>query len=283
MSLSDQTEASIALIAQYIDEAKHPVAWASGGKDSLVLLHLMRHWAGRITILHTQLDDGWTGQTTNLLKRAVAWGYDGVQILRPKMDFPQYVEKYGWPVDIVPTAYEGGTAIPSPVAKEGPRMSSYIHCQLTRIVIPLVVGTTLHESTLVMTGSKAKDGSSFQKMGAAFDATASYGWVRINPLTDWSDEEVYDYVDEHVIELPEHYRYKRSSGSETEWSDCLSCTFNPDHWRLLKQHYPEEFAKRWPAAKPVFKHLSDELLSLGEDAKRLVEAGCNDPIRGHRP
>ena len=64
----------------------------SGGKDSTVLLHLVRSIYPNIKAVYVD-----TGLEYPEIKEFVK-SFDNVEILRPKMNFRQVIEKYGYPI-----------------------------------------------------------------------------------------------------------------------------------------------------------------------------------------
>jgi 3'-phosphoadenosine 5'-phosphosulfate sulfotransferase (PAPS reductase)/FAD synthetase len=102
-------------------------------------------------------------------------------------------------------------------------------------------------------------------------------WSRCNPLAAWTTAQVWAYIDTHQIALPEHYRWKRHATYEAV--DCLSCTWQPQHWATLKEHYPEEYAKRWPLVAPVYAELRKTLAA--EVRAFMVLTGDDDGAETH--
>ena len=250
---TEHIDNSFELIKKYIGEHARPTAWISGGKDSMVLMHLLRAWRDRVSFVHARLDDAWPDVTTNLEQVAKSWDIK-LHYAEPTVTFPKYVEKYGWPMDMVPSTHEGGQApFIHPWYKEGPRMASWLHCTAARVITPLLAVTVSIQADLVITGTRGDDAPMFRIMGEKVIARTKKGWDRINPLQLWSDEQVYAYIDQYEISLPQYYEVKRATGKEYEWVDCMSCTWQPTHWVMLKKYYPDQFAKRWPTVSPVYE------------------------------
>ena len=255
-------------LAKHLYNARRPVLWASGGKDSTVLLHLCRPWAKKMTILHGYKDDGWPGVTELLKAHCVAWGYQDVQIIHPWLTFPAYVEQYGWPVDVVPTALEGGTAVAESVYRTSHiRIASWWHCTFVRGIYPLMLATAKHGADMVFTGSRLSDAPNNTMFQTEIAQRHPTGWQRFNPLSEWTSEDIWTYIETHTIDLPPHYRWKRSATYEVP--DCLSCTWQVEHWHMLKQHYPEEYARRWPTVEPVYAALSKELVCQAQQIQGM--------------
>ncbi len=215
-------------IAKHILGAVNPVVWASGGKDSLVLLHLMRPYATELRVLHVQMEDGFPDVTPNLVKQAEAWGYPAPLVLEPGIAMDDFIDAYGQPQDA-------------------------FSCRLRRISVPLLVMTQRLESNRVFTGTKANETPGLPETEMVMKAEGLWGFVRINPLHHWSHQDVYDYVDTYAITLPETYRHLRPMHPQEGWSDCLSCPVKWAHWPFLKAYYPEEYERRWPDIQAYVK------------------------------
>lgn len=238
--------------------------WVSGGKDSLTLLHHCIPWRHKTIVIHNHVDDGWPGVTENLSQVLDAWGFLRSIYTEPGYTFDQYTQAFGWPVDIVPTTHDGVVQPHSPFKTSDLKLASWWHCTLMRQIQPLVTATASIGADCVLTGSRREDAPLFDAMGQQI---ADTHWMRYNPLAEWTSAQIYQYVDEHQIPLPPHYKWKRAIGYEAP--DCLSCTWQTEHWAVLKQHYPKEFRHRWPQARPVFEALRTAKAVLDGQLKEL--------------
>jgi 3''-phosphoadenosine 5''-phosphosulfate sulfotransferase (PAPS reductase)/FAD synthetase and related enzymes len=216
------TQETLFRLEQHIRRHHKPVIWASGGKDSLTLLHLCRPWAKRLQVIHNAVDMGWPLVTENLLTNLEEWGYAYPEIVHPPRSLPDYIRTYGWPVEVVPSAMD--RALPTPFSPGKPRVSSYWQCTMIRQLLPMAVATKKLEADAVLTGCKAVDAPLFDQIGPMVNG-AQIGWIRYDDLHAWTDKQVWEYVDEHEISLPPHYRWKRYA----VWNvpDCTLCTWDP--------------------------------------------------------
>lgn len=239
-----------------------PVLWVSGGKDSLVLAHRLSPWAKRIVPIHCRMDDGWPGVTENLSVQLHEWGYQPPVVVRPDLDFDQYVNHYGWPMEVVPTRRDG--VFPTPFQREGVKMSSWWWCIFIRVLKPLADATERLGADAFLTASRGRDAPLFRAMGQKVELPV----VRYNPMKEWSDQDVWDYVESHGIRLPDVYRWK---STDFEFPDCRRCTARPEFWREMKQHDREAFDRGWPEVRPVYEALEQELDELKVVMPRLLE------------
>ena len=259
-----------AVLAQHLDTAQRPVLWASGGKDSTVLLHLCQPWRERLTILHAckDGDDGWPDISRILREHCASWGFALVEVW-PWKTFPEYVSTFGWPVEVVPTTCEGATALaPSPYRTSPIKMASWLHCTYVRTIYPLIEAMLALQTDLVLTGSRLSDAPANAVFAQEVSPPQPAAWRRVNPLAAWSTEDIWRYVDTYQLTLPAYYAWKRTADFEAV--DCLSCTWQPQHWAILRQYYPEEYAQRWPIVQPVFAALHAELTLRAAQLRPLL-------------
>ena len=242
--------------------------FSSGGKDSLTLMHLLRPWQHSVTILHNDMDNGWPGVTQNLCALAQDWGFSQPIITHPSLTIDAYIAEFGYQTEMVPIEADTVIMPAAPYGDGSLRVSSFWHCELVRCIMPLFqLALTLSPSAIV-TGSRATDGPAFAAMGhRTTDAKEMWGFERYNPLLEWNSAEIYAYIDALGIPLPEHYQWKRLNGDKYQFPDCMRCTFAPEHWQLLKEHYPEVYQQYWPATKTVYEALA---LKQWNYTKRLM-------------
>lgn len=255
---------------EVFNTARRPVLWVSGGKDSLTLLALCRKWRHLCTVLHRHEPDGWPGVTENLTACLNAWGFLRSVYITAPLTVEAYTQRYGWPVEIVPSVCDVTTTFPpSPFRRDHSALVSWWHCTIMRQMLPMQQATATLGADVVLTGSRAEDAPVFEAAGATWHDTPSVvSWRRVDPLHHWTTAQVYDYIDAERIPLPLHYSLKRTR-TDFEWVDCLSCTWQPEHWQVLREHYPDEYTKRWPQVAPVFESLRRETEALTVRMKEL--------------
>ena len=110
----------------------HVCLWASSGKDSTALLHILQPWREKLSIIHNKVDGGWPASTENLLTLADTWGFKPPIITQPSMTFDEYVKQCGYQAEVIPTEYDTLVQPPSPFQAGPIRVSSWWYCTLVR-------------------------------------------------------------------------------------------------------------------------------------------------------
>lgn len=195
----------------------------SGGRDSLVLLDLLRPWRDRVTVLWVN-----TGlmfpHMIGFVRRAV----EGWRFVELASDVEGHIRAFGLPSGIVPTAHTLAGRYPP----RAPQIQAWQWCCTVNRSQPLIDYLRDHpELTVMLHGQRQEDrvpkgGSSVPGVSAEWQA----------PLWEWSTEAVMAYIAQHRIELPEQYALGAPHSLE-----CIVCTFVPDRGRLayMRQRYPD--------------------------------------------
>ena len=240
---------TLTLLEQVFAHHQKVVVWYSSGKDSTTLMHLLRPWASQVQVLSVIMDNGWPGCLEHVERTCTEWGFDKVQILAPPISFPQYVHNFGWPSQLIPTSMDG--PLLDPFYNGGPKLSSWWHCSVLRVIWPLMQATQEYQADAVLTASRKSDAPEHARIGAIIEAhdVGIAGWTRYDLLHPWTTQQIWDYIDGHGIALPEVYQWKR--GAEFEWPDCMECGYESTHIAWLKKEKPEIYARVWPQMKPA--------------------------------
>lgn len=241
------------LLKEVIDHHKIVVLWLSGGKDSTVLLHLARPWADRIKVISVVMDNAWSGTRESIEQHCAEWGFAHLEIVAPPISFPQYVQNFGWPSQLIPTSMDG--PLLDPFYDGGPKLASWWHCSVLRVIWPLMQASQEAKADAVLTAARKSDAPAHGRIGPVIEAhdVGIAGWTRYDLLHQWTTEQVWEYIDGHGITLPDVYKWKRDASFE--FADCRECMFNPAiaHW--AKEHDPVLFAEVWPQFSPALKRM----------------------------
>jgi 3'-phosphoadenosine 5'-phosphosulfate sulfotransferase (PAPS reductase)/FAD synthetase len=232
------------LLDAIMDAHERVTLWLSGGKDSTALLHLLTPWASRLQVLMVDMGaDGFPGTRAYVEARTTEWGFTQVQYLDPPMPFAAYVQRYGWPSRLVPTAMDG--LMPDIMYTGGPLVSSWWRCTLVRTVAPLLAAS--QGADAILTGTRTTDAQRFAVFGPIVDGmdVPGAGWVRYNPLVTWSAAQVYAYLDAHQIPLSPVGEVKRRV--PFEFPECRLCPYHADYVQWMQDNRPDDYAQMWPA------------------------------------
>lgn len=204
----------------------------SGGKDSIALLDVMRPYIDRIVVLW--VNPGAALPETIKQMEKVRDSVPDFRVLHGNQ--PADVERNGFPSDIVPVEYSIDRAI-----VEGSKeflVRPWHQCCSTNLWQVLLDGMQKIKSSegisLVIRGQKNAD----PVVPKARSGEIHGGFEIWHPLESWTDEEVYAYVSEKGLELPESYQHFGSS------LDCWSCTAhvkdNAGKIGYLEKFHPEK-------------------------------------------
>jgi len=196
----------------------------SGGKDSLTLLHLSRPWRERVVVICARSDQMLPHMESFVRQATLGW-----QLVELKSALYPYWQQAGIPASVIPINHAvGGRGEP-----RLPRINPWPVCCRALLFQPVAdwlaanpeVGALLH-------GQRDADDGRFdtrqlQAMGAAAEVAA--------PIWSWSDAEVFAYVAEQDIALPEQY-----AAGWRESGHCAPCPVQ------LKREQLAFMRARWP-------------------------------------
>lgn len=206
----------------------------SGGKDSLACLFLLRPWWDRIVVTWCNTGDAFpeTEELVRKVQAAVPHFREVRSYVRP------YIEIAGWPVEVLPARHtEPVDAGPRLNRQERPLMQLYQACCHQNISTPLYLADIESKATLVFKGTRLEDSGGRPR----FVPGAVVGGLEFHmPIWDWTDAEVWAFLEAEGGELPSHYKLAPGTTS----LDCMHCTAwwrdgAPGQLRVLRERYPE--------------------------------------------
>ena len=202
--------------------------YLSGGKDSLAMLYVMRPWWEKLTVVW--LDTGDAPEKTHELMERIKQMVPS--FLHVRSNQPEVIATDGLPIDLnVPEmAGEFGNWM----SQVGMKFQNRYDCCSKVLWQPLHNAIVDSGFTLLIRGQKENDpvrpnsrnGDHYDKFELLF------------PLNEWSDDDVFDYLQENAIPVLGDYSYGRSN------IDCCTCTaylHEFDRGRFLKEQEPEKY------------------------------------------
>ena len=190
----------------------------SGGKDSLALLHLVEPWRDQVTVLWVNTGAHVPHVEAFIRERLVGWRVD-----ERRSDQASHWRSHGLPSVILPT--------PRTIKSEPKvKVQSWHFCCHTLRFQPMLDALSEGHATIMLAGQRRQDDAD------PINRLNEYGNGSIvNPLWDWSDDDVLMFIENEEIPLPWHY------AEITDSLDCWNCTGHIDSKKVmfLKNYYPD--------------------------------------------
>lgn len=227
----------------------------SGGKDSLVCLHLLRERWETLTVVWMNSGAPYpeTLEQMKEIRKLVP------HFLEVKADVLANINQHGWPTDILPVrnAYWGKLT----TSEQGIRMQTWFDCCSQNVWLPMHRKMAELGVTTVYRGQRSsEDYKSPIRNGQTVD-----GIRYVFPLEDWSDEQINEYLERESIPVPAHYEHTRKS------LNCWCCTGyldeQMDQLRYLKDRHPDKFeivSDRLAQMRDAVKRNSQPLIATEE-------------------
>jgi 3'-phosphoadenosine 5'-phosphosulfate sulfotransferase (PAPS reductase)/FAD synthetase len=205
----------------------------SGGKDSLAVLKLCEPWRGRFKLLW--VNTGYAFPHMEQMIRAYGEEYG---LLELHSDPKKTWAAGGLPSEVL--------SVSSFMRHEGEKLQPWNLCCHATKIAPLIQFCAGFDGFLtVLSGDRKQDGWRFQGLAAPENAAF------LAPIREWSDDDVFGYLETESVTLPDHYADVKSS------LDCWNC---PAAWtvagaatyaRWMKATYPDLAEQALPIAQRV--------------------------------
>lgn len=219
----------------------------SGGRDSLVLLHLARPWLDRITVYWLNPGNPFP-ETIALMSEIAA----SVPHFKEVKGFQaEVIEAGGWPSDIVPHRYTndgnvifGATPFRTQLRRD---------CCFRAIMMPLYQAMVEDGVTCILRGKRREEQD---KTGIENGFISEDGLELQFPLLEWTEAEVTKYLSDNAIPVPESYAYAKHS------LDCMDCTawWGEGLGAYLKEKHAAAFPEYERRLSLIKKAVVDQLM-----------------------
>lgn len=227
----------------------------SGGKDSLACLYLLQpHW-DEILVIWMNAGAPFP-ETVKMMADVKAMV---PHFLEVTSDVLNDIARHGLPSDIVPvesTAY-GKTGC----GKNGPLIREWTDCCANNIWAPMAEAMERLGITKVIRGQRKAD----IRKSPLPSGTVVNGIEYVFPINDWSDEQVFTYLQSRGVAIPECYAYMNDG------LDCWCCTAHLPYFhglgRYLKDKHPALHAIRKDRIATLYSAIDQEHARV----KRYVE------------
>lgn len=210
------------------DQHERIALQVSGGKDSLACLFLMQPYWDKMTVYWVNTGDAFpeTTRIMNLTRGMVPRfvEIDGRQ--------PQVIKMYGYPSDIVPVT---NTAFGVACGGDAQLIQDRYSCCARVIMQPMAQRMIEDGITLVIRGQKNSD----HLKAPVKSGTVEDGITYLFPIEDWTDQQVFDYLEWVGVTLPRFYETMQTA------PDCRTCTayWDTNSAQYLKRYHPEHYGE----------------------------------------
>lgn len=198
----------------------------SGGKDSVAVLFLLRAWWDRLTVYWLN-----PGNAFPETVKYMEWIKTTVPNFKEVAGRQQEViAQDGWPSDVLPQAYttDGNFVFGKTTFKVQTRLS----CCFRSLMLPMHEAMIANGVTCIIRGKRSEEADkSPTRTGTVID-----GIELCYPIWDWSEVDVFQYLKDNGIPLPEYYEFASHS------LDCMDCSawWGEGLSRFLEARHPEQ-------------------------------------------
>lgn len=200
----------------------------SGGKDSIATLEMLRPYWERLTVYWLNTGDPFP-EVLEVVDKARAMVPRFVEI-DGKRD--EVVARFGLPTDVLP--YSSTQVSHYLGAAETVPLQDRFSCCARVVMQPMHAKMVEDGITLIVRGQRNAETFS----GPFRSGDVSDGIELLYPIENWSEAEVFQYIEATGWEIPRYYREGMPHSG-----DCLVCTawVGDGRGAYLKKHYPERF------------------------------------------
>lgn len=203
----------------------------SGGKDSLAALFVNRRRLGEIVVLWVNTGKNYP-EVMETISAVRSMCPHFVEIMSDRAGQNAY---WGIPADVVPTEWtRDGHSV---CGKKPVMIQSFLHCCHENIGLVLLKYCAQHGITELITGQRDAD----KRKSTSRDGDVVQGVTYRQPIADWSDAQVMEFIGQHINPMPEHLLLRHSS------MDCYDCTAyradSADRVALMRDRHPAMFAE----------------------------------------
>jgi 3'-phosphoadenosine 5'-phosphosulfate sulfotransferase (PAPS reductase)/FAD synthetase len=224
--MAEHEQQALATVSEAMARHPHGIVGFSGGKESLVLRHLLQPWFDRLEFVWVNTGAMFPHMRDFILQHGATEVHSNQA---------ERFSRVGLPSRIVPIH---NTPLGMLAQNSPPRLmlTDWLNCCSSLRARPLIERAWARGATLYMHGQRAEDGCTLSQLPEGLEG--------LGPLHGWSEAQVYEYLDRNSIELPAQYGAGyRDSG------ECWNCTaeLGVDRLQYLAAVYPD----LWRQLKPV--------------------------------
>lgn len=252
------------LVQKALSKFNNPIVACSFGKDSMVVLHIVRSCTNKFKVLWNNTLVEYPDTYTFAREIIRKWNLDCIEA-KPKTTFWEIVKKYGFPIHSRNS--KGNKQCAARMCcnelKKKPTMAALreIDCDV------YFTGLTRYESRLREFSAR--------KYGDFFCSKKWNHW-KCHPLLNWTKEDVWQYIKEHKIPYNPLYAKNEVQIDGGIRTGCWPCTQAIKYGKLqhLREYYPKLFD-----LLVVEKKLGETMIDLRIENYKNIKSRVADYIR----
>jgi phosphoadenosine phosphosulfate reductase len=230
----------------FFDRHEKVALMFSGGKDSIVCLHLIKDYLHKTTVVWVNMGASFP-EIEELMEETRA---KVPHFLEIKTNQPESVKARGYPVDVVPVNYTVlGQAVTS---VKDLKVRSYFECCSENFWIPCDAEVRRLGITGVIRGQRQSEGHRAPVKSGHIENGIEYNF----PIEAWSDSEVIDYLKSKDVVIDERLSMAHSS------LDCWNCTAymaeSAERFNYIKKNHPAKYQSIVEIVKKIDNVLTAE-------------------------
>jgi 3'-phosphoadenosine 5'-phosphosulfate sulfotransferase (PAPS reductase)/FAD synthetase len=233
-----------------LDRHERIALCASGGKDSLAVVYLLRPYLHRLQVYHLDTGD-LLPEVMEIARHVEAMAPNFVRV---QTDAMGWIAKHGLPTDLMPhSAHPIGRAMGEDRIALVPRYE----CCWANLMQPLWDRIRADGNTLLIRGTKRIDMKRLPVPGGGNDSGVEF-WL---PIEDWSNADVFAYL--RSVGAP----ICRVYDTVTNSPECARCSawWGERRAEYLRQHHPELWRDYSRRMRAVLAELWSPLQALNHE------------------
>lgn len=252
-------------ISNLLASHNHPLVLFSGGKDSIVLAHLLEPFKDKFSLVWVN-----TGAMLPHMEEFIREYGQKFNLVELSSNQAERFKTVGYPSFVIPI-YNTPLAIQHIKGVRKAVINDWITCCRDLRSAPAMSYANSIGSTLIIHGQRGEDNGGFHEYGHDGNIDI-YGLV-----FNWSNEDIYQYINTHKLKLPEQYSYSPESKGESLSFECWNCPANISMTKVnyMRDKYPELLAEFKPIIKAVYGSVSDELERCIPAINNLLDGDFN--------
>lgn len=232
----------------------------SAGKDSLACLLLLARYLDKIDVVW--VNPGSPHDEVLAYMQLIASKVPS--FIEVKGNQPEWVRRNGFPVDVVPARSTPDGKVCA--GASGITFQPFTACCAANLWAPIRDHINDSGATLVIMGQRKAEPLRCHTRDE--ETQVINGVTYWQPINDWSDSDVFAFIEACGSALPPFY----AEGAESS-ADCWNCTAYVDHNQGRLRYMKEAQPEKWSVIEPIFIALDNAIRNQSMPMQQLLSGG----------